>query len=472
MGILDVPGISLGKLKSDSMVRSLVSEASDKFGTVPAFLRPLIPHPLIVGVLPITAFVGRDGYSTSFILSNWLTAPTNTIWVSASRGNDTTGNGSYATPYAGFKKALTTIGTGVATTINVEGGYYHRGTGPNGTSADADINVFAWGDVVFSAAYEALTWSAHTVPGVYKTTRSTVAAVRDCTRIGSFGEEQELTNVPTLTLCEATPNSWYSDGTTLYVHRNDGVMPTNGAFISNTKVFAELDNGWISGVASGTKRRHVYSGIIFEGGRDGAYRSSGTLASAACEVIFDRCTFRYAACAPGNEGTRAPNGLSNVGLALCISHKCVAYANRADGFNHHLGPANAKDPRFVEIDCLSYGNGWNNGVENFNGFTSHEAARGLRVNCVAWWNIGPEFADIDNSASWNIGCKSLGTRATVQASQTSGFQSLASANQYNHDCIATGSANARYVGGGASMTWIGGKADGNSAGGGYLTVIS
>lgn len=424
----------------------------------------LIPPFSLRGVLPINVFRSHSGYSASFDLAQWLIKPANVIYVSKSRGNDTTGTGTWAAPYKGFKKALTTISAGVATTIIVEPGYYDRSIGPNGTSADADLNILANGPVIFSAAYESLTWSAHTVTGVYKATRSAVAAVRDQLVAGPYGEDKALTQVDALATCESTENTWYTDGTTLYVHRADGAVPTNGDFQTNTKVFGEIDNGWFSGPSSGTLRRHVYSGVIFEGGRDGAWRSTGSLASALCEVVFDRCTFRYSATKPVGGAGAAPNGMSDVGMRLCILHKCVAYANQSDGFNHHVGVTNTTSPIFAEIDCLSYGNGYNSGVDNFNGFTSHEYAKGVRVNCFTWSNFGPEFADVHNVKVWNVGCVSLGSIAASVASQKTGFQALDSVASYNVDCVANGSVNSRYVAGTASMTWENGEVDGLTVG--------
>ena len=424
----------------------------------------LIPPFSLRGVLPVNVFRSSSGYSASFDLAQWLIKPTNVIYVSKSRGNDTTGTGTWAAPYKGFKKALTTVSSGVATTIIVEPGYYDRSIGPNGTSADADLNILANGPVVLSAAYESLMWTAHTVSGCYKATRSAVSSVRDQLASGVYGEAKLLELAADLATCEATANTWYTDGTTVYVHRADGSAPTNGDFASNTQVFAETSNGWFSGPASGVIRRHVYSGVIFEGGRDGAWKSTGSLASALCEVVFDRCTFRYAYSNFSQPASASPNGLSDVGMRLCISNKCIAYANQADGFNHHIGATNAANTTFAEIDCISYGNGYNSGIDNFNGFTSHEYEQGVRVNCFTWSNFGPEFADVNNAKVLNVGCVSLGSIAATVASQNTGFQALDSVASYNVDCVALGSANSRYVGASATMTWENGEVDGLTVG--------
>jgi hypothetical protein len=400
------------------------------------------------------------GWETDIQIENLVTPATVTIWVSQARGNDTTGAGTFAAPYAGVKKALTMVTAGTPTNLIIEAGYYNRVTGPNGTTADADLNVYGIGDVIFSNAYEPLTWTAHTT-GVFKAPRSAVAGVRDKAVANQYGADTLIQQVTTLAACESTGGTWYTDGTTLYVHRADDALPTNGTATSSTQVFSQLPNGWIS---TANPRLYTYSGITFEGGVDGTIRVSGSMASTNVRAVFNKCVFAYACSNLANIATTAPNGLSNVGLSWCIAVDCVAHSNQADGFNHHQGPTNLVHSKFVEVNCVSYANGWNNGVDNFNGFTGHAACIGLRVNCIAYGNRGPEFADIDSTVIWNIGCASLGSVAEAVDSQKAGFQALHTATVRCHECYAAGSKYSQYVGSSNAMVWAGGSTGGLSFG--------
>lgn len=381
------------------------------------------PASAFESLFPVAVQRDRNGeYRAIFNPLSWKNADQTVIYCSISRGNDTTGTGAYATPYKGIKKALT-MAAAAATdnvTIYVEPGFYDRTYGWQGTVCAKNVNLIALGHVVSSVSYEPLVWSADTTAGVYLATRSAVAGVFDKANPTNLGIYSRLAIAASLADCRATKGTYYTDGTTLYVHRVDEVSPT----AANTLVTAQTTGAVVSNSV-----RYYIEGVIFEGaGTNGAFYNNYAAGQTAGEIIFNRCTFRYA----------FSNGLSSTGSRLCISYQCSAYGNDYDGFNHHVGSANGVFPTVVEIECSSFANGnLSDTAYNDNGFTVHESCTALRVACRAAYNVGPQFADIDASKVWNLGCIA-GQSLAADGPQKSGFQALHTCTMYLDGCVDEG----------------------------------
>jgi hypothetical protein len=89
---------------------------------------------------------------------------------------------------------------------------------------------------------------------------------------------------------------------------------------------------------------------------------------------------------------------------------------------------------FVEIDCVSFGNGTNDGSDNDNCTTAHDNSRGVRLRTVAKGSVGPVFADINTCKTWNIDCVSLGSAGDPASYGTVGYFTLDTATQYLDGC--------------------------------------
>jgi len=124
---------------------------------------------------------------------------------------------------------------------------------------------------------------------------------------------------------------------------------------------------------------------------------------------------------------------------------CRASRNFNDGFNYHA--LSGIDPHFVEIDCI--------GSENFaigtgNGSTSHEAVKGIRINCHYYGNYGPGVADVNDAQTFNVGCTSRFNGPTGNAN-AGGFQVSgqdkpgAGARMWLDGCVADANAGGDFM---------------------------
>lgn len=365
---------------------------------------------------------------TNFDPSQWMVPAVTSLWVSLSRGSDTTGDGSFATPYKSIWKAISVMSA--ATTIYVEAGIYDRNYCWKAQAPQYACNIVAvGGEVVSSLRWEGGSW-ALTKNGTYQATRSITAVVIDESDVDVDGLGARLTKVVSQAVCEATPRSWYSDGTTLWVHTFDGRSPD-----SSVLVMLDQANGY-----SNTSVSVFSRGIIFEGGISG-FANGSTNPTATTRYVFDRCTYRY-----GKQ-----TGGSFVGVGVVINHRCASYGNLFDGFGYTMGVNNIS-PKALEIDCVAYGNGDPlDTTDNDNASTSHNNCRVVRVNTIGRRTRGPIFADIDTARSWNIGCGSRDSLAATGAIQSAGFQALGTAKQWMDSCIHRGTGASTYKASGAEQ---------------------
>lgn len=366
---------------------------------------------------------------TNFDPSQWMVPAVASLWVSLSRGSDTTGDGSYATPYKSIWKAISVMSA--ATTIYVEAGIYDRNYSWKGQAPQYPVNVIGvGGEVVSSMRWEGGAWTL-TTNGTYQATRSLTAVVADENDVDEDGLVIRFTKVTSQAICEATPRSWYSDGPNLWVHTFDGRQP-------DAKVLVMIDS---ANAYTNTAVNVFVRGIILEGGLSG-FTTGSTNPTAATRCVFDRVTYRYS----------KQTGASNVGIALVINHRCAAYGNGYDGFGYTIG-VNTISPKALEIDCVSFANGDpDDDNDNDNASTSHNNCRVVRIGTIGKRTRGPIFADVDTAKSWNINCGSRDSLAAHRpTSQSAGFQALGTATQWMDGCLHRGSGAATYKETGAAQ---------------------
>lgn len=320
-------------------------------------------------------------FSTDYNEENFKLPATSDVWIS-NLGNDTIGIGTELNPFKTFSKAVSYCNTLPDTAINIfikSGEYLRIDTWR--TSPDKDINVIAvGGSVVLSTRYEPLSWSLHS-GNTYKATRSAVGLIVDESNLDQYGVAKKLDLTASIELCVATENTYFTDGTTLYVHRKNNLNIDSGL-----KVISNL-----SGVTLKANRKYFVKGIIFEGG------SAGFNTQDSDFIATDTCIFRYS----------MDSGYKVYGSKQSIAYNCKAYGNTEDGFNYHVGLSGLVNPVAVEINCKGFSNGLTG--NNDNGSTIHDNCRILRVGCDYYGNYGPNMVDVNNSISWNLKCSSYGS---------------------------------------------------------------
>ncbi len=374
-------------------------------------------------VPPIIAYRIGAEIKTNYVAEIWQNPWVSAIWVSISRGNDTTGDGTVGNPYKSIKKGLQSVAADY-TNVLVEAGFYDRLNCWAGITPAYHINVYAvGGPVVSSVAWEGGAWTETSAgSGTWRASRSSFGRAIDKTLNDENGVAIPVNVVASQVACEALPHSVYADRTYIYMHPHDGRTPQGDA---NIVILMGITN-----CAFSVDKRYYIRGVEFQGGLNGSIATLSSSIGANARLVIDNCSLTYSQI----------NGIGANGVPLVISRQCIAYGNLADGFNYHQG-SNAIDTKAVEIDCIAYSNGDPaDSAMNDNLSTAHENCRVMRVRTIGRGGYGPSFADVGTSRSWNIGCGPVGTKATGAnaASQAVAFQALDTAVQYLEDCYCDG----------------------------------
>jgi hypothetical protein len=409
---------------------------------VQSVLAPVLRSPLDAGIMrgiappvgfgwapPIQVYRNGSTFTTSFNPEAWKPATTLEIWVSPA-GNDTTGNGTEALPYRNPRKAFQVANDAADTGshIRILPGVYDRNRIPGTVRPDKDLLVTAeGGEVVFSARYEALSWSVYSGTA-YQATRSAVLSVWDAAWLDSNGALRPLIAAVDAPTCAATPGTYFANGTTVYVNTFDGRSPD-----SNVLVMANTYNCNFDG-----NHRWYFQGIGLEGGLNAPFAgSSSATIGANASVILDRCPLRCG---------ETVGCLQIASVPLTILYQCTAYSSRADGFNYHY---TSQTGRAIEIDCRAYSCGLST-TTNSNGSTIHEDGKILRVNGEYEQTWGPVVADINTTQSWNLGCTASDSMLSSTDSD-SAFRAQDSAQMWLDTCTAAGCTYATSVNGTAQI---------------------
>ncbi|AVO23022.1 putative tail fiber protein [Bacillus phage Anath] len=323
-----------------------------------------------------------------------------TYYVDVNKGLDTNNGLTEATSFKSFSVAIQKADAGE---ILVAPGLYDRNRGWIKYSPPLSsliVRPMYQGEIIFSTNHEGLTWVAEGTPNVYKTTRTLTYEVLDSKYYDKYGDYLGLTKRASIAEVSATPNSWYTDGTTVYVRLTDDRTPSN-----LVKVYVGGGNGYVAG----NKKVYV-EGVKFFGG-DNPFEGITTAKTDTQELYFKDCEFKY-----GRKSDDSSNGLNIKGTSLVYSQNCIASKNQRDGFNYHV--YNEVIPNAIEVDCVAYENGVQNSENNNNGSTMHDAGNIIRINGTYFSNKGPNVIDVGGCHSWNVGCVSFDSRSSTDSSDT------------------------------------------------------
>ena len=229
------------------------------------------------------------------------------------------------------------------------------------------------------------TW-ANTSGTTYSTTRAGVNAVLNDASFDSFGDYAKFTLAASQVACEATPNSWFLSGSTLYVNNGVGQPGVNILIClsANNAQIINSNTQWIFDAGASNK-------IEFIGGNN--YCLDSLPNGVGHRLYFRNCWFRFS----------PANGLNVRGTPLSIMYGGGASANGTDGLNYHADNSLTYFPVAIEIGCNSFNNGVSGTTQNCS--TMHDGGTIIRVNGSYNGSLGPVVADVnDGTQSWNIRC--------------------------------------------------------------------
>lgn len=229
----------------------------------------------------------------------------------------------------------------------------------------------------------AMTWTASST--AWQTTRSASKAVYDAGFRDYRGIPRRLARAASVSEVQATPGTWYDDGTTVTVRTHDSRMP-------DANIIVQLTTGVVKFIPQAGK-------TVFLKNLKIAQHRSG-YANASVEVVAgDTGYFKAINCAfIGGDG----NAFESLRTSVCYLRDCTATQGKWDGFNHH---DNSTTPQSVviEVGCHGYKNGAVGGTD-YNNSTAHDGLTIVRVNCVHYESYGPSVADVNGCYSFNLNC--------------------------------------------------------------------
>jgi hypothetical protein len=251
-----------------------------------------------------------------------------------------------------------------------------------------------------------LTWTADGT--AWKTSRSNSYNVFDISNRDLYSFGIPLNWVSTAALCQSTANSWFTDGTNVWVHTFDNRQPD-----ANLLVAIEVANVWFN-ISNGElyiKGFDFYSG--HPGGSTGAYKGGVFIQGNTSSIaVFNDCCF------VGGMGRNitnygvecVANGLAIQDVGKSYSFNCKAGYTYRDGFNYHYNDSGVPDKRVYlafEYNCMGYNvgryaYGAAGGINNIT--TCHNGACALRVGCYGHYAQGPLCADVDDCYSVLYDC--------------------------------------------------------------------
>lgn len=349
-----------------------------------------------VGITPEALF---DLFSTA------RSAPANTYYVDVATGNDSTGDGTSGNKWKSIHKIVTAANaTGSPAMGIITAGNYPKANNPSNANAvlpTVDIAYIATGGRVVCGTWD--DFSAPSADGTqantYSYSVSNVNRVSDRKVLDRFGNYTDLTLVGSAAICNITPNSYYTDGSTLYIRRGDGAAVTN----SNTRVFrSTVGNVKItSPVSVFFGGATAADGFDFEGGNSTGVLHYGPSSTPATNkaVVASNCSFKYAGGA--NETSATAVAINSVhGIAAFFN--CRADGDWTDGFNCHNTTSATAVPHFMTVNCSGTDNG-RGAAQSCNGFTVHEDVTALDVAGVYRNNRGGTVRCINTSKTFLAG---------------------------------------------------------------------
>lgn len=298
-------------------------------------------------------------------------------YVDITNGNDANTGLSWAQAFKSIWKATTAGNTAaVPYAVNIAAGRYNR----NNAFSNAGPTVIPSQSCVFRAVGgrvecyvgSDLTWTLNSGT-TYQATRSNVKRVLDWVNVDDKNDYQEYALAASLSACQSTPGTWFTDNVTLYVNRIDGAAVSN----ANTAALLTTIEG-IKFTSSGSM--HLY-GISQLGGTNGALDLINNVNG---KFYAEDCEFSYS-----THATLADN-VRGLDCGLAVMNRCVSKRGQKDGFNYHTNFGSV--PQSIHFDCMAYENGTVAASTSNNGATTHDAGLHIDFNGYYFNNYGGDFA--------------------------------------------------------------------------------
>ena len=220
--------------------------------------------------------------------------------------------------------------------------------------------------------------------GIWKTARTAAIRVYDYRLKDRYGLPKELKKVDTIDECRNLKNSWYTDGSEVWVNSNLSAGVSN-----NIAIGLPLANRVRFDVGS---HRLVFDNIQFFSDHASGYTYHALEVTGNANGMFigNKVGYRYASF----------NGFASQGVGTVYHFDSHAIGNGADGFNYH----GVGDEFIFEYNIYSKENG-DETQGSANATTGHDGMALLRINSIGEFCYGPLLADVGGCYSIAIDCR-------------------------------------------------------------------
>lgn len=215
---------------------------------------------------------------------------------------------------------------------------------------------------------------------------ATVPNVVDFKFVNEYGFPLALLKKGTLAEVNATGNTYFITGTSLYVNLKDNRVP-------DTQVHAlkiTTDNYF-----SSQGSEYIYcENISFIGGNAAFTLRGASTTGSNINGLFNNCYYMYA-----NQ-----NGYQTTTTGgMTWSENCISFDNGRDGFNYSQNTMTTA--KMIEVNCTAFNNGVHTSdlTSALNGSSVHNKFTALRVNGKYFRNVGPNVIDVNGALSLNVG---------------------------------------------------------------------
>lgn len=371
----------------------------------------------------VNIYFNGEKYVTDFDVATLKNKnSTHTYYVSPN-GSDENDGLTRETPFFSLQKAYQ-YAVSRDTIILLEGVYTrHSGLNLPNPSIKRSINIIGEGRVILTQCDD-LNWIENAKhENVYQAERTSIYEVIDFSNIDN-NSTNKLIQVASIEECANTENTYYYDGTTIYVHMFNNKVPS----------LENLDCALITGDAplkfdEQTENLNIYLENITILDGYGANLLARSYNEYTCTVIAKNCRFFNSLKNSNNYDAVCLQGADG------IFQNCIASFSGKDGFNYHA--LNQVIPYGIEINCQGSYNGLKNSDNAYNGSTAHDGAKVLRIGGVYHDNKGPNVADVqDGTTSINYSCVSYDSRATDNSNNSDFFATQGTAKIYINKCYS------------------------------------
>lgn len=219
---------------------------------------------------------------------------------------------------------------------------------------------------------------------VWKTARTAAIRVYDYRIKDRYGLPKQLKQVDTLSECRNLKNSWYTDGSDVWVNSDLAAGVSD-----NIAIGLPLANRVRFNVGSHTL---VFDNIQFFSDHAAGYTYHALEVTGNANGMFigNKVAYRYASF----------NGFASRGVGTVYHFESHAIGNAVDGFNYH----GVGDEFIFEYNIYAKENG-DETQQSANATTAHDGMAILRINSIGEDCYGPLLADVGGCYSINIDCR-------------------------------------------------------------------